>query len=478
MEPLGSSIGIRHVADDGMDASQTLAIGLIAVQGASGIGKCIEMRKEPQQVESLVREVEHDPVVSGLARLLAIGVLALVGVTWKLWTPQTVFPQVPLVRFACNCPGWCDWIFLALLIASATTLLLVGRSGLPSRVASAGIAISLSGFFILDQHRLQPWAWQFCLLSALLSLADDTTVRRGWIWLTVSIYFWSAVSKFDYNFFHDQGPILVEGIKHALGIRQTLNRWTESFDVWSAFILALGELFVAILLSLRRTRRFGVWLAVLMHGTLLIALGPLGLKHSWGVLIWNLFFAGQTWLLFRVVSTKRRDDNAGSRAPQRLGLISRSRNSVASGLILGAVLWPILEPFDGCDHWLAWAVYSARAGQLEILITSDEPPLSGPVDYDQVLRTIDGVSGVYYRPNVAGWSLRDLGVPIYPQLRFQVAVGKDLKRRFQLEAMQVVCWRRNRWNGKAIDERVVDLSPGDTTGSSIWNTQPRWISRE
>lgn len=436
------------------------------------------MRHESQQTGSLVRDVQYDPVVSGLARLLAIGVLALVGVTWKLWTPQTVFPQVPLVHFACDCPGWCDWICLAILVTGATTLLCIGRWGLASRVASAGIAISLSGFFILDQHRLQPWAWQFLLLSVLLSLADDTTVRRGWIWLTISIYFWSAVSKFDYNFFHDQGPILVEGFQRALGIRQTMNRWTELFDVWSSFALASGELFVAILLSLRRTRRFGVWLAILMHGALLVALGPLGLQHSWGVLLWNLFFAGQTWLLFRTVSTPGRDDDAGSRATQHVGLISRSCNGVAIGIILGAVLWPILEPVDGCDHWLAWAVYSARAGHVEILITSDEPPLSGPVEYDQVLRTIDGVSGIYYRPNVAGWSLKELGVPIYPQFRFQVAVGNDLKRRFQLENLQVVRWRRNRWNGKPTDQRVVDLLIGNTSGPSIWNTQPRWSNRE
>jgi hypothetical protein len=297
--------------------------------------------------------------------------------------------------------------------------------------------------------------------------------------LTISIYFWSAVSKFDYNFFHDQGPILVEGLKHAIGVRQTMNRWTESVEVWAAFVLASGELAVAILLSFRQTRRFGVVLAIVMHGALLMALGPLGLKHSWGVLVWNLFFAGQTWLLFRVVPTQRSNDNAGSQAHQRIGLISRSGNNAATGVIVCAVLWPILEPVDGCDHWLAWAVYSARAGQLEILITSDEPLSNVPVECDQVIRTMDGVSGVYYRPNVAGWSLKELGVPIYPQFRFQVAVGKDLKRRFQLENLQVVCWRRNRWNGKPTDEQVAELSNSGTyTDLSIWNTQPRWSNRE
>ena len=297
------------------------------------------------------------------------------------------------------------------------------------------------------------------------------------MWLTISIYFWSAVSKFDYNFFHDQGPTLVEGFKHAIGIREATNRWSASFDVWAAIGLAIGELSVAILLSIRRTQRVGIWLAILMHGALLVALGPLGLKHSWGVLLWNLFFAGQTWLLFRGVSAQRSDDNAASPADEGRGLISKWRNGIAAGIILGAMLWPILEPVGGCDHWLAWAVYSARPGQSEILVDPGELPPIGPAEYDQVFRTIDGVSGVYDRPNVSAWSLKELGVPIYPQFRFQVAVGRDLKHRFQLKDLQVVHWSRNRWNGKPSDVRVIELLM-DNNAAPIWNAQPRRSNRE
>ncbi|MFX4944919.1 hypothetical protein ABTB59_19260, partial [Acinetobacter baumannii] len=39
-----------------------------------------------------------------LFRLLAIGQALLIAVTWPLWTPQTAFPQVPLVQAAGKCP--------------------------------------------------------------------------------------------------------------------------------------------------------------------------------------------------------------------------------------------------------------------------------------------------------------------------------------------------------------------------------------
>lgn len=419
----------------------------------------------------------YDPVVGGLVRLMAIGLLALVGVTWKLWTPQTVFPQVPLFSVVCHWPAWCDWMSLGLLLASSITLLIVGR-GFVSRLATGGITAALAGFFVLDQHRLQPWAWQFFLLSILLTLADDVTVRKGWQWLTISIYFWSAVSKSDYTFFHEQGPVLVEGLKHAIGLHQPANRWGNAFNVYSSVGLAAGELSVAILLSLRWTRRWGVWLACVMHGSLLLALGPLGLNHSWGVLLWNVFFAAQMWLAFLETSTPSIATAVDAPVVPGSPHLKDWRNIAAIAVIGGAAVWPFLENVGACDHWLAWAVYSARSGQTEILFESDDIPPDGPVEYEQVFRTIKGVSGVYYRPKVEAWSLRELGVPIYPQHRFYVGVAKDLARQTGQQWILVTSQEHDRSTGKPFELQVADLMFPHHGVSFIWSTQPRWMKKK
>lgn len=420
---------------------------------------------------------DGDPVVANLTRLLSVGVLALVSVTWKLWTPQSNFPQVPLIRVACACPGWVDWICLSLLLAASAILLIVRRRGRASRLACVVIATALAGFFVLNQHRLQPWAWQFFLLSALLALADDVTSRRGWMWLTVSIYFWSAISKFDFTFFHEQGPVLIEALKHAVGIHQAPTRWTNTLDVWAAASLAMGELSVAILLIPCRTRRFGVLLALVMHGALLVALGPLGLKHSGGVLVWNLFFAVQTWLLFWPNTPRRGVSEAGLLAIQLTRTGHRFRNGLATGLILVAVVLPVLEPVGGCDTWLAWAVYSARAGQSEILCETDEPLPTTRVEFDSVVRTIDGQSAVFSHARIAAWSLRELGVPVYPQYRFHVAVGRYLQQELPSQHLVVTNQKHHRWNGRPSELQVIDLQfrvDGNSDERFFWNTQPRW----
>lgn len=375
-----------------------------------------------------LNEATHNEThMHGLTRWLAIGLLALVASTWKLWTPQAVFPQVPLLRAACDWPGWLDWNCLAVLMASALTMLLVARRGWLGRGSCLGVAVSLSGFFVLDQHRLQPWAWQFFLLALLLSLADDETARRGWRWLVIGIYFWSAVSKLDYTFCHEQGPALLEGLRRAMGLRGLANPWTEALDVVGSLGIALGELSVAVLLAWPRARWLGLWGATIMHVALLAALSPLGLNHSLGVLLWNVFFLVQNWLLFRATDDERAF-TGGSFIVQLgqwwrdLATWPASRtNRLALGTVLAAMTWPVLEPLGYCDHWLAWAVYSSRAEA--VFINTFDTKLSKAPKWETHSM---GIQLDLKTLRIGEWSLATLGVPVYPNERFQLGVASAL----------------------------------------------------
>ena len=49
--------------------------------------------------------------------------LLLFLVTWRLWTPQAEFPQIPFFAVFVDIPSWVDWIAIA---AVAASLLVVG----------------------------------------------------------------------------------------------------------------------------------------------------------------------------------------------------------------------------------------------------------------------------------------------------------------------------------------------------------------
>ena len=430
--------------------------------------------------------------MTGLTRLLAIGQLALVAATWKLWTPQDVFPQVPLIRAACDCPGWTDWFCLGFLVTSSVVMLIAGRRVCASRLASIGMAVSLAGFFILDQHRLQPWAWQFFLLSVLLSLADDAIARRGWMWLVISIYFWSAVSKLDHTFCHVQGPALLSGLKQAMGLRGIPNHWTEMIDIAGAFCFALGELGVALLLASPRTRWLGLWIATIMHVTLLVALGPLGLNHSNGVLLWNVFFIGQDWLLFRTVRKRQVTDATLTGGTWWRRLWSRFewpgtfRDRSALAVIMAAMVWPLLEPVGLCDHWLAWAVYSGRPGHVDIM-TTESHLRRLPLGADRTLylplgEMLHPIELAYLK--VGDWSLKELGAPNYPQHRFQVGVAWFLFDRFQLRGAILLYEPRNRWTGELGRSKTAEFSASSVGELEIlektffWNSRPRRLANQ
>lgn len=382
-----------------------------------------------------IAAIEHR--LAWLTRLLGAGVLALVAVTWKLWTPQEVFPRVPLFRWAP--PDWWDWTSLALIIAGGIGLVI--RPPRHLRTLAATLAFGLAIGFVCDQHRLQPWAWQFFILALLIALADDALLWNGWQWLTISIYFYSALSKFDARFLHFIGAGFAET---ALGgmLKQDSNlpASTDLYAVhyWVAWLFPIGELIVAILLVAPRSRRWGMWAVIGMHGLLLQILGPFGLDHSYGVLIWNVVFIVQAVLLF--MPRDRLWSHETLMIPLRSAQQSEFpwRNRWARRLMTVVLLWPATYPLGFCDAWPGWAVYVEPfpAGWLDEVKSSGAYPVES--------QPIRG-SGHYADVAISSWSLRELNAPVYPHLRSTVATALELSERYDISEMRLRIYVRQRW---------------------------------
>ena len=57
-----------------------------------------------------------------LRRVVGLSGLALVAATWKLWTPQGVFPQVPFFQFLRGTPDVLHWITHAVMLVTPRAL--------------------------------------------------------------------------------------------------------------------------------------------------------------------------------------------------------------------------------------------------------------------------------------------------------------------------------------------------------------------
>ena len=407
--------------------------------------------------------------VRRVSRWMTCSAAALLLVTWKLWTPQTVFPQIPFFEFLIRVPGWVDWI----LLTGVAVPLVMGYFTQPpfrvGRMVMSAFAVCLTGLVLLDQHRLQPWAWQFLLIAFVLITLPNANGLRWCRLLTLSIYFWSAISKFDHSFLHGHANLFLGVIADWSGTK--LADWPETLRLTTALMFPVGELLVAILLLFWPHRRIGLWASWLMHGLLIAIVGPLGLQHEWGVLFWNLYFIRQNLLLFPTTPEDR-----------WIPTLPKERKTLAIGVsvVMGVIIvLPISATGGWFDEWPSWAVYTGRAEQIYVEVREDVRN-SVPENIPIARESSDDDLGfqAWQTINLGKWSLQTLETPIYPQARFRLAVANAVAENLSDKSgiRVTVQSEADRMTGQRWTETYQGQEELELLLSRFWlNTKPRQI---
>ncbi|MEZ6079555.1 MAG: hypothetical protein R3C56_28970 [Pirellulaceae bacterium] len=237
--------------------------------------------------------------------------------------------------------------------------------------SASGILLAL-----LDQHRWQPWFYQLLLYSSVFILGSPRTLARCLTWLTISIYFFSALGKLDAEFLHTVGQQFWQEMLQWVGQVHAVDEpWRERPMALIATLPAV-EMLLAAGLAWPKTRRIAGVLAILFHLGLMCLLGPLGLDHSAGVLYWNLQFAGQALCLF-VLLAPQNAPNPSVDAEETAG--KRWKNRLAITITGLAIALPLGERRGLWDHWTSWALYAPHSSRTEVWIaftTVDSLPAS------------------------------------------------------------------------------------------------------
>ena len=392
-----------------------------------------------------------------LLRIWAVTTIALMVLSWKLWIPAgTDYPRVPLLNF--------DQSLLEILqyIASATLVLgLITTTIMPRRIKTTvtmiacGFAIS----FLCNQHGLQPWAWQAFIIATLLRCLPLPDAKKWIAWLMISIYLYSAIGKFDYQFVNSLGREFLGVICKWFGLNWNGN---DLVAPWLVLAFPLGEFLIGIGLIFQRTRRLAAFLAIALHLLLIAILSPIGLRHRWPVLIWNGLSIALVCWLFLATGPKR--TKILQRLPGKNQTMISHKLGVAFALLV--LLGPLLRPIQLWDHWLAWGLYSPSNSRVELFL----PDSTRAKLRAQQLETYLMDDHVFGRnrtgiPKFAldKFTLDELGVPIYPQASFQKTVATEFLRQ----------------HGLLDDCRLDELGPsnprtGDRTRTQVDLSRERW----
>ena len=356
-----------------------------------------------------------------LRGIVVVGLWVLVAATYPIWLVTSDFPQIPFFEFCTPVPVWIDYVLLVVL---AVFSLLFGFGNESTRRRwNCGIcaAMILAMLVILDQHRFQPWAYLTIIQFVLLSASADSKLSIRLIrFVLVSIYVYSAISKFDHSFCQHLGLRFVDTFLSQIGLSPHL--MAPAKKLWMIWLFPIGELLIGIGLAARVTRRYVVGAAIVMHVMLITILGPWGLGHHLGVLVWNILFATQVLIVFGRATPVDDEDP----------IVWKSVSAWSAVLVTAVcVTLPVLEiAGERFDHWPAWSLYSDRTDKVELFVESDQanklPPgllkhLGPPLPFQ-----------TWRKLYIEQWSLAETRAPIYPEDRFQIGVAAYLASRYGL----------------------------------------------
>lgn len=350
-----------------------------------------------------------------LLTAVCVGLLVGIVCSHEAWFPiYRSFPRVPFV-FALpkNSAFAFEWLFSSILVIALVLVLFLRR---PKRFLLIAIcSLVLLAFF--DCLRLQPWIYQYLLLLTVFYFHDwesddeaaiSQTLGLAQI-LIAGLYVWSGVQKMNFTFSHETLPTLLAPVQE----------YFPAFEppfVLLGVSIALAESLIGCGLLFRKTRNLSVWLAVLMHASILTLL--VAEDYNSIVWVWNAV------LVILVVVSFWRSDNSIIQA-FALRQVSGWKSKAAVSIAATSVLLPALSFFGWWDAYLSGALYSGNVPVAVMRIDESIFEKLPERARQNLFRTKSG--GELILPFFE-WALADLNVPVYPERRAFARAAREVCR--------------------------------------------------
>ncbi|AGA27198.1 MauE/DoxX family redox-associated membrane protein [Singulisphaera acidiphila] len=364
---------------------------------------------------------------------LGLATLVMLVLSWPLWTNRDGFPRVPFVAGFPELMGLASFLaFAALLAALAFTTAGIAWRG--SLTLGLGILLVL---ILGDQHRFQPWAYQFLMIGLLLVCLPPAHALTYGRWWFAALYVYSGLSKLDVSFCNELGNLFLVTAVRPLGLEPAA--WPAPARMAAILAMPLWEIGVAVALIVPKTRRLGLAAALVLHTALLWILGPWGLRHSTIVLVWNGAMMVEVAILFGSTPAVS-DEGDASKRRRWVGIPARV-------LFWAAVILPLGERWGWLDAWPGHALYASHVERTEVFLHDAQWEELTP-ELQSHLQAPGPDS--WRRFDLTAWSRAARGVPVYPQGRACNGLAEAIAARYGGRLLiKVVQWgHADRWTGR------------------------------
>ena len=328
---------------------------------------------------------------------IGAGALTGIALSLPLWLARLSYPHIPVLDFIPSFPNPLDWFFL---LAFAVSLAIVVWR--PQSKRAAIICISTAAFLAMqDQSRLQPWfVIYLLLLIGVVFAANEQKGLQNCRLIIAALYFWSGVHKMNSSFIRALFPAFVSPFSTpSLAMPYHI----------LAILVPYLEMGIGLALLFPRSRRSGVCAGVLMHLSILIALGPWALSWNSVVWPWNLIMLVLLPILFW-------------RSKVPAGALLTLRGGWARAfLFIFVVVLPPLSLVGLWDTYLAFDLYSGNPLIGSVILA---PEAWGRLD-EKTEALAEASKGVYML-RIDDWSQATVNAPAYPADRVLRGVARSL----------------------------------------------------
>jgi uncharacterized membrane protein YphA (DoxX/SURF4 family) len=370
---------------------------------------------------------------------LGVATLTMLALSWPLWIGGGgLFPRVPFLP-ALSEPPWLRVVLFVVLVGSIVAGIVRKRCLL---IGLIPLAYLIAG----DQHRFQPWAYQYALMALALGTLPTARALGLCRALLIALYVHSGLSKLDATFPGEVGAAFLIQLTAPFGA--DVMSWPGPVRTAAALLMPMAELLIGIGLASRRTRPAALAGAAVMHATLITLLGPWGLDHSTIVVVWNSALIVEGLILFARTGSRR------SVAPMEP--MPRPGRLVVAVFAL-AIAMPALERRGAWDSWPSFALYASHAERVYVFLHEDDLT-QYPDEVRRHLRP-PKLGDPWHRLDLTSWSRAGRGTPPYPQARAAVGVAEALADRAGPDhPVRVVVWgRAARFSGRRVRREAIGL---------------------
>ncbi len=342
-------------------------------------------------------------------KLIAI-IFLIVGLVLSvnLWVGNRLFPLTPCIGLFEIIPYSLNYLLFPVLI-----ILLASEIFKPNKWSLVLALLILVFFLLQDQNRLQPWIYVYFLILFPFCLAPFFKISEKHLIVSLKIifiamYFWSGIQKMNSNFVN-------EGFSHILiNLFKIQNPQIIRNLLPLGYIISLAEIYIAISLMSKKLRNSGVFLAIFTHTFILIYVSPIGTNTNYIIYPWN---AAMILLVISLFYQDKNDFKFSDFSDIKATFLTH-----VYMLLLGVL--PIFNFFDKWDDYLSFSLYSEKSKIFYIAI-SDKYIEQFDHQFDDYFLKLDVNTSGGKVIDVNKWSMKELNVPIYPEIRVFHKISQD-----------------------------------------------------